>query len=65
MTVNVPQNTTASALLNYALYQPGVCTAVTGVSSLEELTANLRFFEATDIEKDYRQLMECIKFEST
>jgi predicted aldo/keto reductase-like oxidoreductase len=61
MTVNVPQNANPKALLNYTLNQPGVCTAVTGVSSLGELTANLQFFKASDGEKDYRQLIECIK----
>ncbi|MGD6807135.1 MAG: aldo/keto reductase [Candidatus Bathyarchaeia archaeon] len=61
MTVNVPQNTNPSALLNYVLCQPGVCTAVTGVSSIEELTADLKLFSASEAEKDYRQLIECIK----
>lgn len=61
MTVNVPQDANANALLNYTLNQPGVCTAVTGVSSLGELTSNLQFFEASESQKDYGQLIECIK----
>ncbi len=61
MTVIVPQNANPSALLNYALCQPGVCTAVTGISSIEELTADLNLFRASEDEKDYSQLIECIK----
>ncbi|XHH07809.1 MAG: aldo/keto reductase [Candidatus Bathyarchaeia archaeon] len=61
MTVKVPQNSNPLRLLNYTLSQHGVCTAVTGVSSLEELTANLQLFKAKEDEKDYRQLIECIK----
>lgn len=61
MTVNVPQNTNPSALLNYTLCQPGVCTAVTGVSSIEELTADLNLFKASEAEKEYSQLIECVK----
>ena len=61
MTVNVPQNTNPSALLNYTLCQSGVCTAVTGVSSIEELTADLNLFRASEAEKNYSQLIECIK----
>jgi predicted aldo/keto reductase-like oxidoreductase len=61
MTVNVPKNTNPSALLNYTLCQPGVCTAVTGISSIEELTADLYLFRASEAEKNYSQLIECIK----
>ncbi len=61
MTVNVPQNTNPHRLLNYTLSQPAVCTAITGVASIEELTANLQFFESPESEKDYGQLIDCIK----
>ncbi len=61
LTVNVPQNSNALRLLNYAICQPGVCTAVTGVTSYEELTANLQFFKAANSEKDYHELIECAK----
>jgi predicted aldo/keto reductase-like oxidoreductase len=61
LTVNVPENSNPHRLLNYALCQPGVCTAVTGVSSAVELAENLQFFEASEAEKDYSGLLECIK----
>jgi predicted aldo/keto reductase-like oxidoreductase len=61
MTVNVPENSNPYRLLNYALCQPGVCTAVTGVSSPVELAENLHLFEAAEAEKDYSGLIECIK----
>jgi len=61
MTVNVPENSNPHRLLNYALCQPGVCTAITGVSSAVELAENLHFFKATEADKDYSGLIECIK----
>lgn len=61
ITVNVPQNSNSLRLLNYTLCQPGVCSAVTGVSSLEELAENLNFFKAPESEKDYHPLIECLK----
>lgn len=61
MMVNVPENSNPYRLLNYALCQSGVCTAITGVSSAAELTQNLRLFEASEAEKDYSWLIECIK----
>lgn len=61
MTVNVPKNSNPTRLLNYTLSQPGVCTAVTGVSSIKELATNLQFLKALDHEKDYHELIECIR----
>lgn len=61
MTVNVPQNSNPLRLLNYTLCQPGVCTAVTGVSSLEELNVGLQLFETPEYEKDYSLLIESIR----
>jgi predicted aldo/keto reductase-like oxidoreductase len=61
MTVNVPQGSSPAKLLNYARCQPGVCTAVMGVASLEELDANLQLFKTPDIEKDYHMLIESIR----
>jgi len=61
MTVNVPLYSSPSRLLNYTLCQLGVCTAVTGVSSLEEINANLQLFKASKSEKDYSLLIESIR----
>jgi predicted aldo/keto reductase-like oxidoreductase len=43
--------------LGYVLSQPGVCTTVPGMRSVEELRAGLRYFEATAEERDYSALL--------
>ena len=57
ITIDVPRNSTSTKLLSYTLSQPGVCTAVTGVSSLKELAANLTYLNASKNEQDYRQIV--------
>jgi predicted aldo/keto reductase-like oxidoreductase len=43
--------------LSYVLSQPGVCTTVPGMKSVEEVRAGLRYFEATAEERDYSALL--------
>lgn len=57
MVFNVPECATPTKLLSYTLSQRGVCTAVTGVTSLEELTRNLTYLTASPIERDYAALL--------
>ena len=61
MQLEVPKGATSTKLLSYTLSQPGVCTAVAGVSSLKELTANLTYLQASPAEKDYQTLLESLK----
>ena len=42
--------------LNYALSQPGVCTAVPGCKNVAEMKAALAFLDASDEEKDYSSI---------
>ena len=58
MRLDVPECSTSTRFLSYTLSQQGVCTAVTGVSSLKELIANLAYLKALPAEKDYRSLLE-------
>ncbi len=51
-TLRVPPSVTTVNLLGYTLRQPGVCTAVTGVSSTEELVADLAYLKASEKERD-------------
>jgi len=44
--------------ISYALSQPGVCTAVPGCRTVEEMKAALAFLDATDKEKDYSSIYE-------
>jgi hypothetical protein len=48
---------TPTQCLSYALSQPGVCTAVPGLKSVEELDAALRYLEASEPERDYSALV--------
>jgi len=57
MVFKVPEYATPTKLLSYTLSQRGVCTAVTGVSSLEELTRNLAYLSASAMERDYTALL--------
>lgn len=57
-TITVPQETTTTKLLNYTLDQPGVCTAVTGIASLKELTDNLNYINASNQDKNYTTLIK-------
>ena len=65
LTMRVPPEATSAKLLNYTLSQPAVCTAVTGISSLKELNANLTYLNASDNEKDHSRLIETLETERT
>lgn len=54
----VPATITPAQCLSYVLSQVGVCTAVTGVTKLEELEGCLRYFEATPQERDFSSLLK-------
>lgn len=45
ITLTVPNYTAPAMLLSYVLDQPSVCTVVVGVSSTQQLTANLTYLE--------------------
>lgn len=51
----VPETLTPVKCLSYALDQPGVCTAVTGVKSVEELRGCLAYTDASREDRDYRE----------
>ena len=57
MVFKVPECVTPTKLLSYTLSQPGVCTAVAGVSSLEELTRDLAYSNSSAVERDYTELL--------
>jgi len=57
MVFKVPECVTPTKLLSYTLSQHGVCTAVMGVSSLEELTRNLSYSSSSAMERDYTELL--------
>jgi predicted aldo/keto reductase-like oxidoreductase len=57
MVFKVPEFATPAKLLSYTLSQCGVCTAVTGVASLEELKSNLTYFGASAMDRDYAALL--------
>jgi len=57
-TITVPQETSTTNLLSYALNQPGVCTAVTGIASLKELADNMSYLIASNQDKDYAALIK-------
>jgi predicted aldo/keto reductase-like oxidoreductase len=57
MVFKVPECVTPTKLLAYTLGQPGVCTAVTGVSSLEELTINLAYSNSSATDRDHAELL--------
>lgn len=61
LTVKVPRETTSTKLLSYALNQPAVCTAVMGVTSIEELTKNLSYLQASNQDKDYTPILQNLK----
>jgi len=48
---------TPTQCLGYVLSQPGVCAAVPGVKSVRELHASLRYFGASESERDYSALI--------
>jgi len=58
MTVKVSESSTPLRLLNYVLNQPAVCTALTGVMSVEELRENISFLTASPEALDYKMLLE-------
>lgn len=49
----MPETLTPVKCLSYALDQPGVCSAVTGVKSVEELRGLLAYIDASQEDKDY------------
>jgi predicted aldo/keto reductase-like oxidoreductase len=55
--MRIPPSTTPVNLLGYVLDQPAVCTAVTGISSLDQLAADLAYLEASDEERDYSSVI--------
>jgi predicted aldo/keto reductase-like oxidoreductase len=55
--MRVPPDATPVSLLAYVLDQPGVCTAVTGISSTDQLDADLAYFDSTDVERDYSRVI--------
>jgi predicted aldo/keto reductase-like oxidoreductase len=57
MVFKVPECVTPTKLLSYTLSQRGVCTAVMGVSSLEELTSDLAYLSSSAMERDYAKLL--------
>ena len=59
MTVDakIPAGVTSIKCLSYVLSQPGVCTTITGVSSLDELHSVLAYPDASHEEKDYSQVL--------
>lgn len=57
MSLIVPKCTSPIRLLSYVLDQPSVCSAVTGVSSAQELATNLTYLTASKEEKEYRMLL--------
>jgi predicted aldo/keto reductase-like oxidoreductase len=58
ITMKVHQDVTSTNLLSYTLDQPGVCTAVTGVSSYKELFENLSYLNASKNEKEYDYIIK-------
>jgi predicted aldo/keto reductase-like oxidoreductase len=54
----VPVTVTPVQCLSYALSQAGICSAVTGVTNLEELDGCLRYFDASREERDYSALLQ-------
>lgn len=65
VTMQVPKELTSTQLLSYTLSQPGVCTAVTGVSCLDELVYNLTYFNASKKEMDYSQIISNLQTQIT
>lgn len=63
MEFKVPKCSTSTKLLSYTLNQRSVCTAVTGVSSIEDLIKNLAYLNASSEEKDYTVLLEELEIE--
>lgn len=57
LTMQVPRGATPLNLLAYVLDQPGVCTAVTGISSLDQLDADLAYLKVPDEELDYSSIV--------
>jgi hypothetical protein len=54
---SIPGGVTAVQCLSYSLAQVGVCAAVVGVRSTEELAAALHTLEATETERDFGGLL--------
>jgi predicted aldo/keto reductase-like oxidoreductase len=64
ITMKVPEEANPTKLLNYTLSQPGVCTAVTGISSSDELSSNLEYLQSSNDEKDYQHILATIEMEN-
>jgi predicted aldo/keto reductase-like oxidoreductase len=52
---------TAVQCLYYVLSQPGVTAAVPGVKNVKQLEASLRYVEATEVERDFRPILEAFQ----
>jgi len=48
---------TPVSLLHYSLSQPGVSCVVAGAANLDQLDADVKYFSASDAEKDYSQAL--------
>jgi predicted aldo/keto reductase-like oxidoreductase len=57
MTLKIPECSNPTRLLSYALSQPAVCVALTGVTSVNELAENIGYLDASPEEKDYKALL--------
>jgi hypothetical protein len=51
--MRIPSSVTPVNLLSYTLSQPGVCTAVTGVSSTRELASDLAYLKASEEDRHH------------
>ena len=52
-----PRDITPAQCISYVLDQPEVATVVPGAKSVEELLDALHVYEATEEEKDYREIL--------
>ena len=61
ITLKVPESMTPIRCLAYTLSQVGVCTAIPGLSSLQELDEILSYQNATAAERDYSEVVRGFK----
>lgn len=61
MTLKIPEDSNSTRLLNYALSQPAVCVALTGVSSVKELAENIAYLDASPEEREYKALLAQVR----
>jgi len=51
----IPLSNTAVRCLSYSLSQPGICCAVVGIKTIEELLGGLAYIEASETERAYEK----------